>query len=77
MDVAWRELPNGFEVEIGEGALTLLVFYAEGWRSCINDRVVKHAYADVEEAKRATVSWAKAKLEMMAAEIHALEHPIV
>lgn len=77
MDVVWRELPNGFEAVIGEGALNLLVVRDErGWRSCINDRVVKHAYPDAEEAKRATVSWARQKLEMMKAELYELEHPI-
>jgi hypothetical protein len=75
MDVSWKELSNGFTVELGEGALTLLVFYDDGWRSSINDRMVKHPYTSADEAKAATISWARAKLKMIEAELFALEHP--
>jgi hypothetical protein len=77
VDINWKGTPNGFEVELGEGALTLRVFYHDGWRSCINDRVVRSTYPDADEAKKATVNWAREKLRMMEAELRYLEHPIV
>jgi hypothetical protein len=76
VDVTWKELPNGFTVELGEGALTLLVVNdGDGWRSCINDRVVKFTYPTADAAKQATISWARQKLKMIEGELFALEHP--
>lgn len=75
--ITWNRTSFGYEAQIGEGALILIVFYEHGWKVGINDRAVKHEYPDVETAKRAAISWAREKLKLFAAELRELETPWV
>jgi hypothetical protein len=69
----WLQKSFGFEAEIGDGVLRLIVFYEHGWKVGINDRMVKAEYPNVEAAKEAAVRWAREKLRMMEAELQRLE----
>jgi hypothetical protein len=72
-NIEWQRTSYGFEASVGEGALTLMVFYEHAWKIGINDRIVRAEYPDVETAKRGAITWAKEKLKLMEAELKQLE----
>jgi hypothetical protein len=71
--MTWQRTSFGFQAQVGEGALDLIVFYEHGWKVGINDRTMKHVYADADTCKRVAVNWTREKLKVIESELRELE----